>query len=177
MDNSTSAVEANNQCGSRENKNVPSKDIVSLNNRNSEDPCRTPRLAGDEDELIGEDDDEEEEDIVRDSEGSDTETKPIRRPNRVQVKSQFLIILLFKIEEIIITDCKLIIPHQVRSDKDLLMDVVRMQGPPPEIDLRNGFVCAKQLIPQYSRYGPFQGKWTSDPLEKQFVWEVSALRP
>lgn len=63
---------------------------------------------------------------------------------------------------------------QIRSEQDMLMDVVRMQGPPADIDLRNGFVGAKQPIARYSRYGPFQGKWTSIPLDKQFAWEVSA---
>lgn len=56
------------------------------------------------------------------------------------------------------------------------MDVVRMQGPPAEIDLRHGFVGAKQTIPQYSRYGPFQGKWMYIPLDKQFAWEVSGTQ-
>ena len=62
---------------------------------------------------------------------------------------------------------------QIRSEQDMLMDVVRLQGPPADIDLGNGFVGAKQPISRYSRYGPFQGKWVTLPLDKQFAWEVS----
>lgn len=59
---------------------------------------------------------------------------------------------------------------QMRSGQDMLMEIVRL---PPEIDLRNGFVGAKQPISRYSRYGSFQGEWTTIPLDKQFAWEVS----
>lgn len=59
---------------------------------------------------------------------------------------------------------------QLRSGQDMLMEIVRL---PPEIDLRNGFVGAKQPISRYSRYGSFQGEWMTIPLDKQFAWEVS----
>lgn len=124
-----------------------------------------------EQDLAEEEEDEDEVErelhINDDSEVSDTESPSLRGHDRVQVS------WMNRFSSSLIDSWYPSYVVQIRSERDMLMDAVLMQGPPAEIDLRNGFVGAKQLILRHSRYGPFQGKWTTHPLDKQFAWEVS----
>ncbi|XP_065174278.1 histone-lysine N-methyltransferase MECOM isoform X2 [Atheta coriaria] len=43
---------------------------------------------------------------------------------------------------------------------------------PPEVELRKDGVFAKTVIPKGTKYGPFEGKWASQPQEVKFAWEV-----
>lgn len=53
--------------------------------------------------------------------------------------------------------------------------MARMQGPPQELDIHNGIVYSKGLLRRGRKYGPYAVKWTADPIDKQFAWEVSKL--
>lgn len=44
---------------------------------------------------------------------------------------------------------------------------------PHELDIRNGIVSAKIPIPRGARFGPFEGKWTNEPVDQRYAWEVS----
>lgn len=46
---------------------------------------------------------------------------------------------------------------------------------PHELDIRNGIVSAKIPIPRGARFGPFEGKWTNEPVDQRYAWEVSNL--
>ena len=51
--------------------------------------------------------------------------------------------------------------------------------PPVELEVREVVgedalgIWARQLIPRGTRYGPFLGKWLSEPVDPRFAWEVS----
>ena len=64
---------------------------------------------------------------------------------------------------------------QVRTTEQLLTEMARLQGPPPELDIELGSVYARTQILRGTRYGPFLGKWTNEPIDKRFAWEVSGL--
>ena len=53
-------------------------------------------------------------------------------------------------------------------------------NPPSQVDLRESSinkadlgVWAVETIPQGTRFGPFMGKWTMEPSNHKFAWEVS----
>lgn len=48
---------------------------------------------------------------------------------------------------------------------------------PKELKLRESGrgVWAREKIPKGTRYGPFLGKWVSDPVDARFAWEVSFI--
>ena len=52
-------------------------------------------------------------------------------------------------------------------------------NPPSQVDLRESSVnselgvWATETIPQGTRFGPFMGKWTMEPTNHKFAWEVS----
>ena len=55
-------------------------------------------------------------------------------------------------------------------------------GPPSHVGLRessvNGSelgVWANETIPQGTRFGPFMGKWTLEPANMKYAWEVSDI--
>ena len=63
--------------------------------------------------------------------------------------------------------------HQLSSSHAL--------NPPSQVDLRESSinnsdlgVWAVETIPQGTRFGPFMGKWTMEPSNPKFAWEVSA---
>ena len=65
--------------------------------------------------------------------------------------------------------------HQLSSSHAL--------NPPSQVDLRESSinnadlgVWAVETIPQGTRFGPFMGKWTMEPSNPKFAWEVSAQR-
>ena len=62
--------------------------------------------------------------------------------------------------------------HQLSSSHAL--------NPPSQVDLRESSinnsdlgVWAVETIPQGTRFGPFMGKWTMEPSNPKFAWEVS----
>jgi hypothetical protein len=51
---------------------------------------------------------------------------------------------------------------------------------PPELELREpgSGVWTRQHVSRGIRYGPFLGKWTPEPIDPRYAWEVSLwLRP
>ena len=55
-------------------------------------------------------------------------------------------------------------------------------NPPSQVDLRESSVnntdlgvWAVESIPQGTRFGPFLGKWTMEPVNHKFAWEVRIL--
>ncbi len=44
-----------------------------------------------------------------------------------------------------------------------------------DLDIQNGTVFAKATISRGTKFGPFEGKFTSDPIDRRFAWEVSHL--
>ncbi|XP_055712319.1 transcription factor hamlet-like isoform X2 [Phlebotomus papatasi] len=61
---------------------------------------------------------------------------------------------------------------KVRSKDQLFAEMARHLGPPQEIEMRNGAVYAKNLIHRNTQYGPFIGRWTNEPSDKRFAWEI-----
>lgn len=41
------------------------------------------------------------------------------------------------------------------------------------VDIKNGSVSAKLAIPKGTKFGPFVGKFSTEPLDRRFAWEVS----
>lgn len=64
---------------------------------------------------------------------------------------------------------------KVRSTEQLLLEMARIQGPPHELDIRNGAVFARNTLLRGTKYGPYELNFTHDPAEKSFAWEVSFL--
>ena len=55
-------------------------------------------------------------------------------------------------------------------------------NPPSQVDLRESSinkadlgVWAVETIPHGTRFGPFMGKWTMEPSNPKFAWEVSTF--
>lgn len=46
-------------------------------------------------------------------------------------------------------------------------------GPPQELDIRNGSVFAVSVVPRGTKFGPFLGQMTNEPMDHRFAWEVS----
>ncbi|GAB0096363.1 transcription factor hamlet [Sergentomyia squamirostris] len=62
---------------------------------------------------------------------------------------------------------------KVRSRDQLFAEMARHhQNPPPEIEMRNGSVYAKNLIHRNTQYGPYIGRWTNEPSDKRYAWEI-----
>lgn len=47
---------------------------------------------------------------------------------------------------------------------------------PSELDVVNGSIYAKVTLQSGFRFGPYQIKWTNEPIDKTVAWEVSALQ-
>jgi hypothetical protein len=47
---------------------------------------------------------------------------------------------------------------------------------PPELELREpgSGVWTRQRVTRGTRYGPFLGKWTPEPIDPRYAWEVSS---
>lgn len=66
-------------------------------------------------------------------------------------------------------------PVRLRSNGDHVDVSKAHRGLPKELKLRESGrgVWAKEKIPRGTKYGPFIGKWVSDPVDSRFAWEVS----
>lgn len=62
---------------------------------------------------------------------------------------------------------------QVRSTEQLINEMSQMHAPPNDLDIRNGSVYARTTIGRGTKYGPFTGKLTNEPVDQRFAWEVS----
>ena len=41
------------------------------------------------------------------------------------------------------------------------------------VDIKNGSVSAKITITKGTKFGPFVGKFSTEPIDRRFAWEVS----
>lgn len=57
--------------------------------------------------------------------------------------------------------------------EQLLLEMARNQSPPQELDVQNGAVHARTALRRGHRFGPYEMKYTTEPVEKAFAWEVS----
>ncbi|XP_059614431.1 transcription factor hamlet-like [Phlebotomus argentipes] len=62
---------------------------------------------------------------------------------------------------------------KVRSRDQLFAEMAKHHSPPQEIELRSGSVYAKNLIHRNTQYGPYVGRWTNEPSDKRFAWEIT----
>lgn len=44
---------------------------------------------------------------------------------------------------------------------------------PKELQLTRGGVFARDTVPCSTKYGPFTGKWETQPTDRRYAWEVS----
>lgn len=42
------------------------------------------------------------------------------------------------------------------------------------VDIKNGSVSAKITITKGTKFGPFVGKFSTEPIDRRFAWEVSS---
>lgn len=61
-----------------------------------------------------------------------------------------------------------------RNDDDFKDDIERLDfNLPSELVLKSGGIFARANIPVGTKYGPFNGKWETQPLDRRYAWEVS----
>lgn len=48
-----------------------------------------------------------------------------------------------------------------------------MQGPPQELEIKDGAVFTHKFLHRGTKYGPYTVKYTDQPVDRQFAWEVS----
>lgn len=46
---------------------------------------------------------------------------------------------------------------------------------PKELQFTRGGVFARETIPCNTKYGPFTGKWETQPVDRKYAWEVSVF--
>ncbi|XP_037042458.1 transcription factor hamlet-like isoform X4 [Bradysia coprophila] len=63
---------------------------------------------------------------------------------------------------------------KVRSTEQLLSEIAKMQGPPPELEVKDGSVFTHKFLHRGTKYGPYTVKYTDQPVDRQFAWEVVA---
>jgi hypothetical protein len=62
---------------------------------------------------------------------------------------------------------------QFATTEHFFAEMARLHSHPTDLEIRNGCVFAKSTILKGKQYGPFLGKWASEPIDKKFAWEVS----
>lgn len=79
--------------------------------------------------------------------------------------------------QIIITDLFTLMKYylQVRSTEQLLSEIAKMQGPPQELEIKDGAVFTHKFLHRGTKYGPYTVKYTDQPVDRQFAWEVSSI--
>lgn len=61
-----------------------------------------------------------------------------------------------------------------RNDDDCKDDLDKIDfNVPSDLILKSGGVYARASIPIGTKYGPFNGKWETQPLDRRYAWEVS----
>lgn len=56
-----------------------------------------------------------------------------------------------------------------------MSEMAKTNGSSHELDIRIGRVFTKSSLHRGTRYGPYQLKWTSDPIVRELSWEVSNI--
>lgn len=60
-----------------------------------------------------------------------------------------------------------------RNDDDFKDDIDKIDfNLPSDLVLKSGGIYAKTNIPIGTKYGPFNGKWETQPLDRRYAWEV-----
>lgn len=54
--------------------------------------------------------------------------------------------------------------------------MIRLQGPPQDLDIISGSIYAKSTIYRGRKFGPYPVQWMDEPTDKQFAWEVSNIK-
>lgn len=57
------------------------------------------------------------------------------------------------------------------DSKDNILESTELNVP-SELSLKAGGVFARTHIPTGTKYGPFNGKWETQPLDRKYAWEV-----
>ncbi|KAK6628258.1 hypothetical protein RUM43_002070 [Polyplax serrata] len=70
-------------------------------------------------------------------------------------------------------------PVRHRSSSDHLDISKALRVVPKELKLRETGrgIWAREKIPKGTKYGPFLGKWTTDPIDPRFAWEAARIGP
>lgn len=66
-----------------------------------------------------------------------------------------------------------IVRIQGRSTEHLLSEMIRLQGPPQDLDIIGGSIYANSTIYRGRKFGPYPVQFMPEPTDKQFAWEVS----
>ncbi|KAJ6648652.1 Transcription factor hamlet [Pseudolycoriella hygida] len=61
---------------------------------------------------------------------------------------------------------------KVRSTEQLLSEIAKMQGPPQELEIKDGRVFTHKFLHRGTKYGPYTVKYTDQPVDRQFAWEA-----
>lgn len=67
-------------------------------------------------------------------------------------------------------------PKSPKDKEDLKDDVVEDFKLPIDLILKNSGIFARVNIAIGTKYGPFVGKWKTQPLDGRYAWEVSARK-
>lgn len=59
--------------------------------------------------------------------------------------------------------------QQLQSAEQFLLQMARLQRPPPDLDIHQGSVVANKPIPKGTQYGPFLGKFFRESLDRREV--------
>ncbi|XP_055546888.1 transcription factor hamlet isoform X2 [Wyeomyia smithii] len=62
---------------------------------------------------------------------------------------------------------------QLQSAEQFLLQMARLQRPPPDLDIRNGSVVANKPISKGTQYGPFRGKFFQDSLDRREYMDMN----
>ncbi|XP_049548303.1 histone-lysine N-methyltransferase PRDM16-like [Anopheles darlingi] len=62
--------------------------------------------------------------------------------------------------------------ERLKNTQELLLQMARLQCPPPDLDVQTGSVVALKTIPKGTQYGPFVGKLVREPIDRRYAWEV-----
>ncbi|XP_053692643.1 transcription factor hamlet-like [Sabethes cyaneus] len=62
---------------------------------------------------------------------------------------------------------------QLQSAEQFLLQMARLQRPPPDLDIRNGSVVANKPISKGTQYGPFRGKFFQDSLDRREFMDMN----
>ena len=64
---------------------------------------------------------------------------------------------------------------QILNNEPYLDEMSRvLQEQLQSVDIKNGSVSAKIAISKGTKFGPFVGKFSTEPLDRRFAWEVSS---
>lgn len=62
---------------------------------------------------------------------------------------------------------------KLQSAEHFLLQMARLQRPPPDLDIHSGSVVAKKPIPKGTQYGPFLGKFYQESLDRREFMDMN----